>query len=135
MLEMGTRLGGNGVAELLGLVNGVDVTEASVLMAIGEPVDLAPCAARFAGSRVLTADVAGTLLGWSGVDQAAGLPEVARPDHHRDAGRAGRAVHALPGEAGADPGGCRRARPADGCPDQGDRTCPSGDCPTCQLRR
>jgi len=77
LLEMGTRLGGNGVAELLGLVNGVDVTEAYVRMAIGAPVDLTPRAARFAASRVLTSDITGTLFGWLGLERLAAVPEVA----------------------------------------------------------
>ncbi|MEV6521894.1 ATP-grasp domain-containing protein [Longispora sp. NPDC051575] len=76
LIEVGARLGGNGVAELLGLAQGVDVTELYIRMALGEAVDLTPGAARHAGFRVLRAEREGKLTSIAGLDVARALPDV-----------------------------------------------------------
>ncbi|WP_412537783.1 ATP-grasp domain-containing protein [Longispora sp. K20-0274] len=76
LIEIGARLGGNGVAELLGLAQGVDVTELYIRMALGETPDLAPGAARHAGFRVLRASRAGKLAAIGGLSAARALPDV-----------------------------------------------------------
>jgi biotin carboxylase len=77
LIELGARLGGNGSAELLGAVNGIDVTEAYVRMSVGQRPPLTPRRAAFAAFRVLRAPRAGTLLALAGVDAVRALPEVA----------------------------------------------------------
>jgi biotin carboxylase len=76
-VEWGARLGGNGVAELLGLAYGVDATEAYVRMALGERVTPVPRHAKHAAFRVLSAPVAGKLVGVDGVEAARAVPGVA----------------------------------------------------------
>lgn len=82
LVELGARLGGNGSAELLGLVSGVDVTETYVRMAVGQRPPLAPGAAAsadlpaVAAFRVLRATVPGTLVAVRGLDAARRLPDV-----------------------------------------------------------
>ncbi|MFY1693725.1 ATP-grasp domain-containing protein [Plantactinospora sp. WMMB782] len=76
LIEWGARPGGNGSAELLGLVNGLDVTEASVRMAVGEQPRLTPRRSAHAAFSVLRADRAGKLTSIRGVDEARALPDV-----------------------------------------------------------
>jgi len=77
LIEMGTRIGGNGMGEALGLMYGVDTVAAAVLLAIGERPELAPGPARHASVRMLRADHAGTLAALDGVPEALALPGVA----------------------------------------------------------
>lgn len=76
VIELGARLGGNGSAELLGLVHGVDVTEAFVRMAIGQRVDLAGGDGAHAAFRALGAERPGKLVALHGVARVLELPEV-----------------------------------------------------------
>lgn len=62
LVELGARLGGNGSAELLGLVHGLDVTEASVAMAIGELPPLESTRQWSASFQVLSAPQPGKLV-------------------------------------------------------------------------
>jgi biotin carboxylase len=76
-VEWGARLGGNGVAELLGLAYGVDATETYARMALGERVAPVPRYAKHAAFRVLSAPVAGKLVGVDGVEAARAVPGIA----------------------------------------------------------
>jgi biotin carboxylase len=79
LVEMGARLGGNGSAELLSLVGGVDVTEVSLQMAIGGQPELpspGPVGDRCAAVWILTADRPGTLVDIHGLAEARALPGV-----------------------------------------------------------
>ncbi|NUW34397.1 ATP-grasp domain-containing protein [Nonomuraea sp. SMC257] len=77
LIEMGARIGGNGLGEALGLMYGVDTVAAAVLLAIGERPDLAPRWSRHASVRMLRSGSAGTLLALHGLDEALALPGVA----------------------------------------------------------
>lgn len=72
--EMGARPGGDGMVELLGLVNGLDTTEVHLLRALDEPAELAPTAARHAAAGTLTAPATGTLLTVRGLAELRSLP-------------------------------------------------------------
>ncbi|MFJ8686718.1 ATP-grasp domain-containing protein [Micromonospora wenchangensis] len=74
VIELGARLGGNGSAELLGLVHGVDVTAAYVAMAVGERPDLTPGPPACAAMRVLRAARPGKLVAVGGDDTVRALP-------------------------------------------------------------
>jgi biotin carboxylase len=76
LVELGTRLGGNGSAELLGLVNGIDVTEAYVRMAVGEHPPLVPRRQAYAAFRVLRTELPGRLVAIHGTAAVRGLSEV-----------------------------------------------------------
>lgn len=88
VIELGARLGGNGSAELLGLVHGVDVTAAYVAMAVGEHPDLTPTRPACAAMHVLRATRPGKLVAVHGEDTARALPGlvdlilVVRPGDH-----------------------------------------------------
>jgi len=88
VIELGARLGGNGSAELLGLVHGVDVTAAAIRMAVGERPGLSPTSSAVATMRVLRAGTAGKLVAIRGVDTVRALPGLvdlilaARPGDH-----------------------------------------------------
>jgi biotin carboxylase len=70
LIELGARLGGNGSAELLGLVHGIDVTETFVRMSIGETVELQATAGAHALFRAFGVDRPGKL------EEILALPEV-----------------------------------------------------------
>lgn len=76
LVELGARLGGNGSAELLGLVHGVDVTELAVRMAVGERPPVTPRRRAHAAFSVLRADRAGKLVAIHGLGTARALPHV-----------------------------------------------------------
>jgi biotin carboxylase len=77
LVEWGARIGGNGVAELLDLAYGVNATETYVRMALGERVDPVPRPARYAAFRVLSAPLAGKLVGIDGLAAARAVPGIA----------------------------------------------------------
>lgn len=77
LIEMGARLGGNGMGEALGLMHGVDTVSAAVQLAVGERPDLLPREPRHAAVRMLRAPAAGTLVALDGVAEARALPGVA----------------------------------------------------------
>ncbi|MBB5874182.1 biotin carboxylase [Allocatelliglobosispora scoriae] len=88
VIELGARLGGNGSAELLGLVNGIDVTAAYVRAACGEHPAVTPARTGCAAMRVLHTTEAGKLIAVTGLAEARALPGVvdlilaARPGDH-----------------------------------------------------
>jgi biotin carboxylase len=77
VVEWGARIGGNGVAELLGLAYGVDATEVYLRMALGEPVHIAPRPLGHAAVRVLGAPAEGKLVAVDGVAAARAVPGIA----------------------------------------------------------
>ncbi|MFC4118841.1 ATP-grasp domain-containing protein [Nonomuraea zeae] len=77
LIEMGARIGGNGMGEALGLMYGVDTVQAAVQLAVGERPDLTPRWNRPAAVRMLRARSAGTLVSLDGLAAAMALPGVA----------------------------------------------------------
>ncbi|GAA3545600.1 ATP-grasp domain-containing protein [Nonomuraea rosea] len=77
LIEMGARIGGNGMGEALGLMYGVDTVQAAVQLAVGERPDLTPQWTRPAAVRMLRARSAGTLVSLDGLAAALALPGVA----------------------------------------------------------
>lgn len=77
LIEMGTRIGGNGMGEALGLMYGVDTVAAAVQLAIGERPDLTPRWSRHTSVRMLRSASAGTLVALDGLPEALALPGVA----------------------------------------------------------
>ncbi len=76
LIEMGARTGGNGLAELIETMCGVDTLAASIALAVGEPVVMAPRAPRPVMLRVIAADRPGQLVAVHGVARVTALPEV-----------------------------------------------------------
>jgi biotin carboxylase len=76
LIELGARLGGNGSAELLGLVHGIDVTETFVRMSVGETVELQAKAGAHALFRAFGVDRPGKLVALHGMEEIRALPEV-----------------------------------------------------------
>ncbi|TDE49034.1 ATP-grasp domain-containing protein [Nonomuraea mesophila] len=77
LIEMGARIGGNGMGEALGLMHGVDTVTAAVQLAIGQRPDLRPSHVRHAAVRMLRAGSAGTLRALDGLADVRALPQVA----------------------------------------------------------
>ncbi|MDN5895168.1 MAG: ATP-grasp domain-containing protein [Nocardioides sp.] len=77
LIEMGARPGGNGSAELLGHVHGLDLTEAFVQMSVGDTPTLVCGAPRHALFHAFGAPTAGKLLALEGVEEIESMPEVA----------------------------------------------------------
>ncbi|MFG3441321.1 ATP-grasp domain-containing protein [Nonomuraea sp. NPDC047897] len=77
LIEMGTRIGGNGMGEALGLMYGVDTVAAAVQLAVGQRPDLTPRWSRHTAVRMLRSGSAGTLVALDGVPEALAVPGVA----------------------------------------------------------
>ncbi len=75
-IEMGARTGGNGLAELIETMCGVDTLTASIALAVGEPVELAPRAPRPVMLWVIAADRPGRLTAIHGLSEVTAVPEV-----------------------------------------------------------
>ncbi|MET8990886.1 ATP-grasp domain-containing protein [Nonomuraea wenchangensis] len=85
LVEMGARIGGNGLGEALGLMHGVDTVEATVRLAIGERPGLTPARRVPAFVRVLRAPAEGTLVSIDGLESlpdGAEVVVVAKPGDH-----------------------------------------------------
>jgi biotin carboxylase len=65
-IEMGARLGGNGLPGLVRMAYGIDVVEAAVQLALGDPFTLAPRWRRVAMTCVVASSRAGILAGVQG---------------------------------------------------------------------
>lgn len=76
LIEMGARMGGNGLAELIETCYGVDIIGASIAFAVGEPVVVTPTVPRPTMTHILTADSEGLLAGVDGVAEVMAIPEV-----------------------------------------------------------
>jgi biotin carboxylase len=75
-IEMGARTDGNGLAELIDIMCGVDLLSATIALAVGEPVSVTPRTPRPVMLRVIAADRAGDLVAVHGLSQVTALPEV-----------------------------------------------------------
>lgn len=77
LLEMGARLGGNGLGDLARYCYGVDVVRASVYAAVGAPFEVTAHPPKPVLWQVLATSEAGTLTAVTGAAEAAAMPEVA----------------------------------------------------------
>jgi biotin carboxylase len=77
-IEMGARLGGNGLPDLVRMAYGVDVVEAAVRLALGQPFTLAARRPRVAMSCVLSAERPGVLARVEGLDAVRATPMTER---------------------------------------------------------
>ena len=73
-IEMGARLGGNGIANLLHAAYGVNVVEAAIHLALGEPFALVPRWRRAAMLCVISSDRSGTLAAIHGREELLAAP-------------------------------------------------------------
>lgn len=76
LIEMGARMGGNGLAEVIETCHGVDVIGAAIALAAGEKVIIEPKPPRPTLVHVLTSDRGGHLLRIEGVNEVRAMPEV-----------------------------------------------------------
>jgi biotin carboxylase len=75
-VEMGARLGGNGMARVIEAAYGVDTMRAAVRCALGDDFSLAPRRAGAAILHILHSDIDGTLAAAGDVEAALALPAV-----------------------------------------------------------
>ena len=75
-IEVGARTGGNGLAELIETMCGVDTLSATIALAVGERVTLTPRTPRPVMLRVIAADRPGNLVAVHGIRQVTAMPEV-----------------------------------------------------------
>ncbi|MET7462738.1 ATP-grasp domain-containing protein [Nonomuraea sp. NPDC005501] len=76
-IEMGARLGGNGMPLLVQHAFGLNTVEAAIRLALGEPLDIATVSQRrIAALRILAAEVDGVLTAIEGLDALKRMPEV-----------------------------------------------------------
>ncbi|WP_433663826.1 ATP-grasp domain-containing protein [Nocardia sp. CA-128927] len=76
LIEMGARVGGNGLGELVRYAYGVDTVAASIAAATGDPADVTPTRLRAAISEVLYTEQPGVVTEVVGADVAATVPEL-----------------------------------------------------------
>jgi biotin carboxylase len=76
LIEMGARVGGNGMAELVTYAYQVDTLAASIAAATGEPMRVAPGDPEPVLLHILTAPAAGRLVALGGMPEVAGHPHV-----------------------------------------------------------
>lgn len=77
LIEMGARVGGNGLGELFWHAYGVDTVAASIAAATGGAADVMPSRSRATVSGVLYTDDAGVVAEVRGADAATTIPELA----------------------------------------------------------
>lgn len=78
LIEMGARIGGNGLAEAVAACHGVDLVAGSIAAAVGEPLRPEPHEPRPTLVHLLTSDRAGHLTAIEGVEEVRAMPEVVR---------------------------------------------------------
>ncbi|MFE9581047.1 ATP-grasp domain-containing protein [Nocardia sp. NPDC006044] len=76
LIEMGARVGGNGLGELVKHAYGVDTVAASIAAATGEPADITRTRSRAALSEVLYTDRPGVVSEVVGADDVSAVPEL-----------------------------------------------------------
>ncbi|MFB8277858.1 ATP-grasp domain-containing protein [Nocardia colli] len=76
LIEMGARVGGNGLGELVRHAYGVDTVAASIAAATGDPADVTQTRSRAAISEVLYTDHPGVVTEVIGADAASAVPEL-----------------------------------------------------------
>ena len=77
IVEVNPRLAGGFIPRVVCLATGIDLVEAAVRAAVGDPVSLAPTADRAASIRFVLPPRGGVLAGVEGMDRAASVPGVA----------------------------------------------------------
>ncbi|MEV0147992.1 MULTISPECIES: ATP-grasp domain-containing protein [unclassified Nonomuraea] len=75
-IEMGARLGGNGMPLMVRHAFGLNTVEAAIRLALGEPLDITVSRRRIAVLRILTAEADGVLTAIEGLDALKRMPEV-----------------------------------------------------------
>ncbi|MFI9509737.1 ATP-grasp domain-containing protein [Nocardia sp. NPDC052566] len=100
LIEMGARVGGNGLGELVEHAYGVDTVAAAIAAATGEPAAVTPTRSRAAISEVLYAERAGVLTGVHGLDAAAEVPELVQLTLFTGAGQPVRPYHTAANKLG-----------------------------------
>ncbi|MEU7740672.1 ATP-grasp domain-containing protein [Nonomuraea sp. NPDC049158] len=75
-IEMGARLGGNGMPLMVQHAFGLNTVEAAIRLALGEPLRISVSQHRTAVLRILAADVDGVLTAIEGLDALRRMPEV-----------------------------------------------------------
>ncbi|MEW9556446.1 ATP-grasp domain-containing protein [Nonomuraea sp. NPDC050783] len=75
-IEMGARLGGNGMPLMVRHAFGLNTVEAAIRLALGEPLAMDVTAMRTAALRILTAETDGVLTAVKGLDELRSMPEV-----------------------------------------------------------
>ncbi|MFD1538565.1 ATP-grasp domain-containing protein [Nonomuraea guangzhouensis] len=75
-IEMGARLGGNGMPLMVQHAFGLNTVEAAIRLALGEPLRISVSRRRTAVLRILAADVDGVLTAIEGLDELRRMPEV-----------------------------------------------------------
>ncbi|MFF9400762.1 ATP-grasp domain-containing protein [Streptomyces sp. NPDC014744] len=76
-IEMGARLGGNGMPLLVKHAYGINTYEAALRLALGEDFDLTPRHNKKTALRILTSDTDGVLRAVEGADAVRALPQTA----------------------------------------------------------
>ncbi len=85
-IEMGARLGGNGMPLMVRHAFGLNTVEAAIRLALGEPLRITTSHRRTAALRILTADVDGVLTAIEGLDDLKRMPEVVEVQVFKSAG-------------------------------------------------
>lgn len=75
-IEMGARLGGNGMPLMVRHAFGLNTVEAAIRLALGEPLTVDVALRRTAALRILTAEADGVLTAVEGLDELRRMPEV-----------------------------------------------------------
>lgn len=76
LIEMGARMGGNGLAEAIELSTGVDLIAAGIAAATGSEVVLSPRTPRPTLVHILASDRGGRIVRIEGADEVRAMPEV-----------------------------------------------------------
>lgn len=77
IVEINGRLGGDFITtHLIPLATGIDITKANLLTVVGKEFDFTPTQNKGACVRFLTAETAGTVLEWKGIEKIKEMPGV-----------------------------------------------------------
>jgi biotin carboxylase len=86
MVEMGARAGGNGISRLVRMTYGVNLSEAAIRVAVGEPIDVQARPQRAGLLRILEAPGHGVVTAIRGVDAVGAMPETVELELFADIG-------------------------------------------------
>jgi biotin carboxylase len=85
-IEMGARLGGNGMPLMVQHAFGLNTVEAAIRLALGEPLHIDISRRRIAVLQILTADVDGALSAIDGLEALRRIPEVVEVQVFKEVG-------------------------------------------------
>jgi biotin carboxylase len=85
-IEMGARLGGNGMPLMVRHAFGLNTVEAAIRLALGEPLEIATAYQRTAALWILTAEDEGVLSAVEGLDRLREMPEVVEVQVFKEVG-------------------------------------------------